>query len=133
MAIRCSVLTILKLAPGEDLIMYTMYSLLNHIAATSKEINELNNGPRASIVTAADAATTTPQLRLWIIALSHVVSRLERVHSALVESVLSMPWTTMDSSFVKSYTSFVGMLVSAKPEYLTLVLGKIANGFTYRE
>lgn len=76
--------------------------------------------------------TTSSQLRLWIIALSHVVSRLERVHSALVEAVLSMSWTTMDSNFVKSYTSFVGMLVSAKPEYLTLVLGKIANGFTYR-
>lgn len=38
----------------------------------------------------------------------------------------------MDSNLVKSYISFVGMLVSAKPEYLTLVLGKIANGFTYR-
>lgn len=38
----------------------------------------------------------------------------------------------MDSNFVKSYISFVGMLVSAKPEYLTLVLGKIASGFTYR-
>lgn len=79
-----------------------------------------------------DTVTTSSQLRLWIIALSHVVSRLERVHSALVEAVISMPWTTMDSNFVKSYTSFVGMLVSAKPEYLTLVLGKIASGFTYQ-
>lgn len=38
----------------------------------------------------------------------------------------------MDSVFVKSYTSFVGMLVSAKPEYLNLVLDKVANGLTYR-
>ncbi|GJE84320.1 RNA polymerase I-specific transcription initiation factor RRN3 [Phanerochaete sordida] len=80
----------------------------------------------------ADSATTSAQLRLWILALSHVVSRLERVHSALVEAVISMQWTTMDNNFVKSYTSFVGMLVSAKPEYLTLVLGKIASGFTYQ-
>ena len=79
-----------------------------------------------------DAATSSSQLRLWIIALSHVVSRLERVHAALVDAILSMSWTTMDNNFVKSYTSFVGMLVSAKPEYLTLVLGKVANGFTYR-
>lgn len=43
-----------------------------------------------------------------------------------------MPWTTMDTTFVKSYTSFVGMLISAKPEYLNLVLGKISSGFTYR-
>ncbi|OCH84222.1 RNA polymerase I-specific transcription initiation factor RRN3 [Obba rivulosa] len=79
-----------------------------------------------------DASSSTPQLRLWIIALSHVVSRLERPHSALVEAILSMPWTTMDSTFVKSYTAFVGMLVSARAEYLSLVLNKIAHGFTYQ-
>lgn len=42
-----------------------------------------------------------------------------------------MPWTTMDSQFVKSYTSFIGMLVSARPEYLSLVLEKIVQGLTY--
>ena len=79
-----------------------------------------------------DAPSPAPQLRLWILALSHVVSRLERVHSALVEAIVNMPWTTMDTSFVKSYTNFIGMLVSARPEYLSLVLGKIAQGLTYR-
>lgn len=80
--------------------------------------------------------TDTPlppaQLRLWIVALSHVVSRLERCHATLVEAVVGMPWTTMDGNFAKSYISFVGMLVSAKPEYLTVVLEKIAGGLTYR-
>ncbi|KAI0700570.1 RNA polymerase I-specific transcription initiation factor RRN3 [Cytidiella melzeri] len=79
-----------------------------------------------------DTSTTPAQLRLWLIALSHVVSRLERVHAPLVEAIVSMPWTTMDSTFAKSYTSFVGMLVSAKPEYLTMVLGKISSGLTYQ-
>lgn len=74
----------------------------------------------------------TAQLRLWILALSHVISRLERPHAALVEAVVSMSWTTMDSVFVKSYTVFVGMLLSAKPEYLSIVLAKIAQGFTHR-
>ncbi|KAI0650499.1 RNA polymerase I-specific transcription initiation factor RRN3 [Trametes meyenii] len=78
------------------------------------------------------APSPAPQLRLWILALSHVVSRLERVHSALVEAVVNVPWTTMDTSFVKSYTNFIGMLVSARPEYLSLVLGKIAQGLTYQ-
>jgi RNA polymerase I-specific transcription initiation factor RRN3 len=73
------------------------------------------------------------QLRLWFSALSHVVSRLERTHSALVQAIVSMPWTTLDSATVKSYTIFLGNLVSARPEYLSLVLSKIANGFTYRE
>ncbi|OSD04599.1 RNA polymerase I-specific transcription initiation factor RRN3 [Trametes coccinea BRFM310] len=79
-----------------------------------------------------DAPSPAPQLRLWILALSHVVSRLERVHSALVEAIVNMPWTTMDTSFVKSYTNFIGMLVSARPEYLSLVLGRIAQGLTYQ-
>ncbi|CCM00173.1 uncharacterized protein FIBRA_02201 [Fibroporia radiculosa] len=78
------------------------------------------------------AALPAQQLQLWILALSHVVSRLERYHSALVEAIVNVPWTTMDTSFVKSYTSFIGMLVSARPEYLSLVLGKVAHGFTYQ-
>ena len=40
---------------------------------------------------------------------------------------------TLDTATVKSYTLFIGMLLSARPEYLSLVLAKIAVGFTYRE
>jgi len=72
------------------------------------------------------------QLRLWMSAVSHVVSRLERTHSALVEAMIAVPWTTMDVTTVKSYIHFVGMLLSARPEYLSLVLNKIIQGFTYR-
>ena len=72
------------------------------------------------------------QIRLWLSALSHVVSRLERIHSAIVEAIVAFPWTTMDATSVKSYIHFIGMLLSARPEYLSLVLGNIAQGFTYR-
>lgn len=78
-----------------------------------------------------DAPAPGPQLRLWISALSHVVSRLERIHSALPKAIITMPWTTMDSQFVRSYTSFICMLVSARPEYLSLVLERIVRGLTY--
>jgi len=78
-----------------------------------------------------DTPPPGPQLRLWISALSHVVSRLERTHSALPHAIITVPWTTMDSQFVKAYTSFIGMLVSARPEYLSSVLENIAQGFTY--
>ncbi|EJF62363.1 RNA polymerase I-specific transcription initiation factor RRN3 [Dichomitus squalens LYAD-421 SS1] len=88
--------------------------------------------PRKIIQVIPEAPSPAPQLRLWILALSHVVSRLERVHSGLVEAIVNMPWTTMDTSFVKSYTNFIGMLVSARPEYLSLVLGKISQGLTYQ-
>ena len=72
------------------------------------------------------------QIRLWLSALSHVVSRLERIHSAIVEAIVAFPWTTMDATSVKSYIHFIGVLLSARPEYLSLVLGNIAQGFTYR-
>ncbi|KAF8351692.1 RNA polymerase I-specific transcription initiation factor RRN3 [Amanita rubescens] len=72
------------------------------------------------------------QLRLWFSALSHVVSRLERTHATLVQAIVGMPWTTLDGATVKSYTIFLGNLVSARPEYLSLILSKIASGFTYQ-
>ncbi|KAF8437292.1 RNA polymerase I-specific transcription initiation factor RRN3 [Boletus edulis BED1] len=64
------------------------------------------------------STTSSSQLRLWVLALSHVLSKLERRHGSLVEAI--------------SYTVFIGMLLSARPEYLAPVLSKIAQGLTYR-
>ncbi|PFH51328.1 hypothetical protein AMATHDRAFT_59411 [Amanita thiersii Skay4041] len=72
------------------------------------------------------------QLRLWFSALSHVVSRLERTHTPLVQAIVNMPWTTLDNSTVKYYTNFIANLLSARPEYLSLVLSRIAHGFTHQ-
>ncbi|KAL4067760.1 hypothetical protein J3A83DRAFT_4359655 [Scleroderma citrinum] len=63
-AAKCFALCI-KLAPGEDSIMSNMYSLLNYIAATSKEISEssqqlLNNPLYGSPIT-----SSTAQLSNW--------------------------------------------------------------------
>lgn len=80
----------------------------------------------------APAPSPIPQLRLWLQALMHVVSRLDRTHIALIEAIVRLPWMTMDSSLVKTYMSFIEILVSARPEYLSLVLGRIALGFTYQ-
>ncbi|KAG6832183.1 hypothetical protein H0H92_004915 [Tricholoma furcatifolium] len=90
-------------------------------------VNQFN--PKA---TSADGTSQLPQLRLWLLALSHVVSRLERAHSALVNAIVNMPWTMLDPLTVKSYIVFIGTLISARPEYLALVLGKIAQGFTHQ-
>jgi RNA polymerase I-specific transcription initiation factor RRN3 len=82
--------------------------------------------------TAFDNPSPTPQLRQWFHALMHVVSRLDRTHMALIDAITKLPWMTMDSSLVKTYTSFIEILVSARPEYLSLVLSRIAQGLTYR-
>ncbi|CAE6522773.1 unnamed protein product [Rhizoctonia solani] len=71
-------------------------------------------------------------LRSWIAALSHVVSSLERSHAPLVEAVLATPWMTFGDAFTTIYTNFVGVLVSARPEYLTSVLSRCVQGFTYQ-
>ncbi|EKM55298.1 uncharacterized protein PHACADRAFT_255820 [Phanerochaete carnosa HHB-10118-sp] len=55
-AAKCLALCI-DLAPGDDLIMSYMYSLLNHIAATSKEPYEVSAIMKTSLGDSADAAT----------------------------------------------------------------------------
>jgi len=70
---------------------------------------------------------------MWVSALTHVVSGLERNHAPLVEALITLPWTTMDDAFVKSYTSFTGMLITAKPEYLSPILRTLVQGFTFRK
>ncbi|KAI9457292.1 RNA polymerase I-specific transcription initiation factor RRN3 [Russula earlei] len=98
-----------------------------------------NNEPYDTLVdqfnikkTAFDTPSPIPQLRQWLQALMHVVSCLDRTHMALIEAIMRLPWMTMESTVVKTYTSFIEILVSARPEYLSIVLGRIAQGFTYQ-
>ncbi|KZV94214.1 RNA polymerase I-specific transcription initiation factor RRN3 [Exidia glandulosa HHB12029] len=79
-----------------------------------------------------DGTTSTHQLRQWLNALSHVVSQFARPHAALVDAVVSLPWYTMDDGLVKTYKSFIAILVSAKPEYLHPVLNRTAHSLTYQ-
>ena len=74
---------------------------------------------------------SSAKLRLWISALSHVVSQFERHHSSLVENIVNMPWTTMDAAFVNSYIAFMGILVSAKTEFLSLTLASTIQRMTH--
>ncbi|KXN92333.1 RNA polymerase I-specific transcription initiation factor RRN3 [Leucoagaricus sp. SymC.cos] len=107
-------------------------ALQQKMNGNSQPFDELVNQFNPKRRTDPSSADVSTSLRTWILALTHVVSRLERAHSTLVEAVINMPWTTLDSSTVKSFIVFTGMLLSARPEYLSLVLGKIAQGFTYQ-
>ncbi|ORY90646.1 RNA polymerase I-specific transcription initiation factor RRN3-domain-containing protein [Leucosporidium creatinivorum] len=91
------------------------------------------SGPSAaSTSSTAPPPPTTSQLRIWLEALTHVVSKLDETHGTLVETILALPWATMDDSFVGAYMRFIGALVSARPEWLRLVLEKCVKGFKYR-
>ncbi|TFK22355.1 RNA polymerase I-specific transcription initiation factor RRN3 [Coprinopsis marcescibilis] len=126
-----------RIKQGENLRRDMYLAFVNNAL---RERSQGKSGPFDELVnqfalkpSSADSLQNQPgQLRFWILALSHVVSRLERSHSALVEAIVNMPWTTLDSVTVKSYTVFIGMLLSARPEYLSLVLSKIVQGFTHQ-
>ncbi|VDB89900.1 unnamed protein product [Peniophora sp. CBMAI 1063] len=78
-----------------------------------------------------DGPSPTAELKSWLQALAHVVSRLDQSHKTLVEAIVRMPWPALDASFVRAHSQFIGILVSARPEYLSLVLDTLAHGLTY--
>lgn len=71
-------------------------------------------------------------MRTWLDALTSVVSKLDQSHEPLVETILSVPWATTEDAFVHAYLRFVGALVSARTEWLKVVLDKCVRGFKYR-
>lgn len=90
----------------------------------------------------SSTATTTPSnkeqptqqtLKLWMEALIHVVAQLDRSHSVLIDSIISLPWTTMDESLVNTYTRFVQALLTSRSEFVAMTLEKIVKGFRFRE
>ncbi|KAG9126040.1 hypothetical protein FRC07_005159 [Ceratobasidium sp. 392] len=106
-------------------------ALKERLKGNSEPFHELVSQFSSAKLVESDGSSAA-QLRSWITALSHVVSSLERSHAPLVEAVLATPWATLDDAFAAAYTNFVGMLVSARPEYLAAVLGRCVQGLTYQ-
>ncbi|GAA5915217.1 hypothetical protein JCM8208_007714 [Rhodotorula glutinis] len=77
-------------------------------------------------------ATPLTQLRAWLEALTAVVSRLDQSHTPLVETILAVPWAVTEETFVSAYMRFVGALISARTEWLKVVLERCVKGFKYR-
>lgn len=105
----------------------------------NERYTELCSQFRALLPTALAQASTstqpsysTPALRCWLDSLANVVSKLDKSHTPLVETILAIPWATMEEPFVVSYVRFIGALVSARPEWLRSVLEKCVKGFKYR-
>lgn len=88
---------------------------------------------RFTAASALKEVASTQELHLLINALSHVVSQLDRRHKTLVTAIITLQWASADASFVKSYTSFMGLLLSAQSQYGTEVLERAVEGLTHRE
>ncbi|KZT62850.1 RNA polymerase I-specific transcription initiation factor RRN3 [Calocera cornea HHB12733] len=116
---------------------YRTHMYLTFVKNALAERRKGRNAPYEELVTQFSTAskpeftTSLDQLRSWLDALSHVVSQFEKLYASLVDAVLSLPWSTADEQFVKSYIAFVGLLVSARPEYIGNILERNVQGFTY--
>ncbi|SJX61457.1 related to RRN3-RNA polymerase I specific transcription factor [Sporisorium reilianum f. sp. reilianum] len=78
------------------------------------------------------SGASVSSLRSLLAALSHVVSDLDRSHAKLVESIFALPWTSMDDSFAQMWIKFVCSLVSARSEWLSVILTKATKALSYR-
>jgi RNA polymerase I-specific transcription initiation factor RRN3 len=79
-------------------------------------------------------ASASSSLLSWLSATTHVVSSLDRRHSALVDAILSLPWTSLGGeSFARAWIRFVCALVSARAEWTGDVCKRAVKGLGFRE
>lgn len=111
---------------------------LSFVVNALSEKEKGNTGPYYELlVQFAEPSTgrsgaSVSSLRSLLAALSHVVSDLDRSHAKLVESIFALPWTSMDDSFVQMWIKFVCSLVSARSEWLSVILAKATKALSYR-
>lgn len=111
---------------------------LSFVINALSEKEKGNTGPYYELlIQFAEPSTGTSRasvssLRSLLAALSHVVSDLDRSHAKLVESIFALPWTSMDESFAQMWIKFVCSLVSARSEWLSVILTKATKALSYR-
>lgn len=88
---------------------------------------------RFTVATALKDVASVEELHLLLNALSHVVSHLDQKHAVLVNAIISLQWASAEESFVQSYISFVGLLLSAQSQYGVDVLEKAVDSLSFRK
>ncbi|BGP45398.1 DNA independent RNA polymerase I transcription factor [Rhodotorula kratochvilovae] len=106
----------------------------NQIISQFRALLPSASASQSASTSSAGPLTATPltQLRAWLEALTAVVSKLDQSHAPLVETILAVPWAVTEESFVSTYMRFVGALISARTEWLKVVLERCVKGFKYR-
>lgn len=87
---------------------------------------------RASQLYATSFMASPSTLQSWLVALSEQVSKLDSTHTALVDNILLLPWTTMSESFARAWMNFVHHLISARGEWLYPVVQRAVKTLSYR-
>jgi phosphatidylinositol 4-kinase len=102
-----SLLNIYQLAPGDDLIMSNMYSLLNYIAATSKEIYESSSSSQLmnNPLYASHDHVTLHSVETGLRGLSEDEKRLVGISTISVVTRLALEFHMEEVTMVPSFHS----------------------------
>ena len=76
---------------------------------------------------------TTLLLPLLTALTSHASLLSSTTHASLIEAIVQLPWTTADESFVRVYTTMIGVIVSLRMEWVGEVVTNCVRGLGFRE
>jgi len=99
-----------------------------------------NEAPYLELVSHFQPSPTTPipDLTALVSLVQALISNITLLqagpHSVLVKSIIELPWASAgDEAFVRVYTGFLGVLCSAKTEWVSEVVTMAVKGLTWRE
>jgi RNA polymerase I-specific transcription initiation factor RRN3 len=82
--------------------------------------------------------TPIPDLTSLISLIQAMISNINLLqastHASLVKAIINLPWASAgDEPFVRIYTGFLGVLCSAKTEWIGEVVNMAVKGLTWRK
>jgi len=106
--------------------------LLSLIQGDPETYNDLLSQIRPSSSSSTPLKTTL-LLPLLTALSSHASLLSSTTHATLIQAIVQLPWTTADESFVRVYTTMIGVIVSLRMEWVGEVVGNCVRGLSYRE
>lgn len=78
----------------------------------------------------SEGAPSSVQLKLLLLSLIHVASKLDSKHHDLIKDVLKTYWVKRDDEFVSVYIQFLGTIASAHSGYIPLIIQMLVQSIT---
>ncbi|KAL7410392.1 RNA polymerase I-specific transcription initiation factor RRN3-domain-containing protein [Mrakia frigida] len=75
---------------------------------------------------------TTLLLPLLTALSSHASLLSSTTHASLIQAIVQLPWTTADESFVRVYTTMIGVIVSLRMEWVGEVVSNCVRGLSFQ-
>lgn len=117
--------------------------LLGHFRSSSSYVTDDSQGNDTSYLEFVahfqpSPSTPIPNLTSLISLVQALISNITLLqvgpHSTLIKSIIDLPWASAgDDAFVRVYTGFLGVLCSAKTEWVAEIVTMAVKGLTWRE